>query len=237
MIDFDPIGEAVNNYYFNKDNEPIYIHSENFDTDQIEPKYFLRRYSEMPKLEQLALKKAKGETLDIGACAGCHSLYLQQKGINVTALERSKKCIEILKDRQIKNIISEDIFKFSGKQFDTILLLMNGTGIAGTIKNFGVFLSKLKSLLKPKGQIIIDSSDLIFLYENEDGSADINIAGNYYGELMYQTEYKGRKGNPFPWLYLDSELLTHFIESEGLKIESINRGEHYDYLAVIKQKQ
>ncbi len=236
MLEFDPIGEAVNNYHFNKDKEPIFIYTENFDTDEINPKYFFRQYKEMPKLEQLALNRATGEVLDVGACAGCHSIYLQQKGINVTALERSKKCIEVLRNRGIKNIISEDIFRFKGKQFDTILLLMNGTGIAGTINNFTAFLSKLKSLLKPEGQIIIDSSDLIFLYENEDGSADINITGNYYGELVYQTEYKVKKGKPFPWLYLDKVLLTNFVELENLIVESIIKGKHYDYLAIIKQK-
>lgn len=235
MLSSDPIGQAVHDYHFRRINRPITIHSEEFDEDSVSPSYFFRTFDEMPKLERLALEKATGEVLDIGACAGCHSLYLQQKGIEVTALERSALCCKVLKDRGVRKVVHADLFQFQSQKFDTLLLLMNGTGIAGTLNNLVNFLNHLKKLLKPDGRILIDSSDLIYLYMDDDGSAMVDInAANYYGELVYQTEYNGKKGKPFPWLYIDSENLAEHLNQVGLKIDHIEFGDHFDYLATLK---
>ena len=115
--------------------------------------------------------------------------------------------------------------------FDTILLLMNGTGIAGKIENLPALFLRLKALLNPGGQILIDSSDLKYIYENEDGSFDINLNGAYYGEVDYQMIYKNVKGDRFDWLYVDFPLLKSIAETCGLHGELVEEGEHYDYLA------
>lgn len=117
--------------------------------------------------------------------------------------------------------------------FDTILLLMNGTGIAGKIEHLPALFQRLKALLNPGGQIIIDSSDLKYIYENEDGSFDINLNGAYYGEVDYQMIYKDVKGDRFDWLYVDFPLLKSIAETCGLHGELVAEGEHYDYLARI----
>lgn len=117
--------------------------------------------------------------------------------------------------------------------FDTILLLMNGTGIAGKIENLPALFQRLKALLNPGGQILIDSSDLKYIYENEDGSFDINLNGAYYGEVDYQMIYKDVKGDRFDWLYVDFPLLKSIVETCGLHGELVAEGEHYDYLARI----
>ncbi len=230
----DPIGRAVYDYHFSSINQPIIVHSEDFDDDQIETSYLFRSFKQMPFLEKKALKLCSGSVLDVGACAGAHSVYLQNKGLNVTALEISAFCCQVLESRGIKNVVRQDIFKFSGNTFDTILLLMNGTGIAGTLSGLDMLLFHLKTLLNPGGQILIDSSDLIFLFEQEDGSALIDImAEKYYGELTFQTEYGIWKSQPFPWLYVDISNLERSILKNNLKCKQIIRGEHYDYLAQI----
>lgn len=235
MLSYDAIGQAVHNYHFKRIDKPITIHSDGFDEDFVDPSYFFRSFKHMPKLEQIALQKASGKVLDAGACAGCHSLYLQQKGIDVTALEQSALCCEVLKDRGVHQVVHADLMNFSSQKFDTLLLLMNGTGIAGRLGNLKTFLTQLKDLLNPNGQILIDSSDLIYLYMDEEGAAEIDInAENYYGELVYQAEYEGKKGRPFPWLYIDSENLAEYVKEAGLKIENIEFGDHFDYLATIK---
>ena len=119
--------------------------------------------------------------------------------------------------------------------FDTILLLMNGTGIAGKIEHLPALFQRLKALLNPGGQILIDSSDLKYIYENEDGSFDINLNGDYYGEVDYQMIYKDVKGDRFDWLYVDFPLLKSIAETCGLHGELVAEGEHYDYLARIFQ--
>lgn len=133
-----------------------------------------------------------------------------------------------------KNHSRENQKQFEGG-FDTILLLMNGTGIAGKIEHLPALFQRLKALLNPGGQILIDSSDLKYIYENEDGSFDINLNGAYYGEVDYQMIYKNVKGDRFDWLYMDFPLLKSIAETCGLHGELVAEGEHYDYLARIFQ--
>ncbi|HET6557614.1 MAG TPA: methyltransferase domain-containing protein [Prolixibacteraceae bacterium] len=230
----DPMGRAVYDYHFNAVNQPIIVHSSDFDDDILDTGYLFRSYKEMPALEKKALSLCKGSVLDVGACAGAHSLFLQKKGFEVTALEVSSLCCEVLKARNIRQVVNQDIMQFNSQKFDTILLLMNGTGIAGTLAGLDILLHHLRSLLLPEGQILIDSSDLIYLYEQEDGSALIDInADNYYGELVFQTEYKGYISQPFPWLYVDINNLEGALEKNQLKLSNIYKGQHYDYLARI----
>ena len=131
-----------------------------------------------------------------------------------------------------ENHFGENQEQFEGG-FDTILLLMNGTGIAGKIEHLPALFQRLKALLNPGGQILIDSSDLKYIYENEDGSFDINLNGAYYGEVDYQMIYKDVKGDRFDWLYVDFPLLKSIAETCGLHSKLVAEGEHYDYLARI----
>jgi len=230
----DPIGRAVYDYHFNSVNKPVIVHSEDFDDDEIETSYLFRAFGKMPVLEKKAMSLCRGGVLDVGACAGAHSVYLQNKGFDVTALEVSDLCCQVLGRRGVKRIINQDILKFSGQTFDTILLLMNGTGIAGTIAGLDVLFHHLKALLNPDGQILIDSSDLIFLFEEEDGSALIDITSDkYYGELVFQTEYKSWTSQPFNWLYVDANNLEASVLKNKLKVKKLFSGRHYDYLAQI----
>lgn len=230
----DPIGRAVYDFHFHSNDQPIMVHSDDFDDDTIETNYLFRSYKQMPALEKKALSLCKGSVLDVGACAGAHSVYLQEKGFEVTALEISSLCCEVLRSRKLRNVVQQNIFNFGNQKFDTILLLMNGTGIAGTLNGLDVLFHHLKTLLNPEGQILIDSSDLIYLYEQEDGSALVDIsADTYYGELTFQAEYETWIGEPFSWLYVDLNNLENSVEKNKLKLNHVFKGQHYDYLARI----
>ena len=190
----------------------------------------------MPELEQKALHLAKGKILDVGCGAGSHSLYLQENNFDVTAIDISANAIEAcqlrgLKNARVQNILDLDSDFHQNDRYDTILLLMNGTGIFGTLQQTSNYLSKLKSLLAPNGQILIDSSDIIYMFdEDEDGSKWIPGEG-YYGELTFTISYKNQTEEAFPWLYLDYNTLQNAAHANGLQCELIQEGDHFDYLA------
>jgi SAM-dependent methyltransferase len=233
---YDPIAQSAYDYFTTGTNVPITIHCDDFDDDEVFPSYFFRTYPHMPYIEQQAMERAFGSVLDVGAGVGCHSVHLQNTGHTVTALEKSELCCEILHQRKLNQVVCADIYQYEGQCFDTILLLMNGTGIAGTLEHLTAFLVKIKSLLAERGQILIDSSDLMYLFLDEDGSACFDLgADHYYGELRYQTEYNNRKGESFPWLYVDKDILMEHADAAGLVVEEIIDGEHYDYLAVLRR--
>ena len=187
----------------------------------------------MPVLEQKALQLAKGSVLDVGCGAGSHTLALQNdRNLGVTAIEISENAVKACQLRGIENVKVANILDLDVKnKFDTILLLMNGTGIFGTLKETNKYLQKLKSLLKDEGQILIDSSDLIYMYDQDEDGAYCIPAEGYYGELTFTVQYKGETEDTFPWLYLDYNTLQNAAIANGLKCELLLEGEHFDYLA------
>lgn len=226
----DLFGNALLDYQ--KDNYTVdIITSTNIsEEDDLPLSYLFRNYKNMPKLEQKALKLAKGTVLDVGCGAGSHSLYLQEKGLNVKAIDISKGAIEVAKLRgvlhaEVKPLLDEK------ENFDTILLLMNGTGIFQELSQVSTYLKHLKSLLHVGGQILIDSSDIKYMYEDEDGGFWMDMNASYYGELDYFLSYKNEEELPMKWLYLDFDKLQLACETVGLKCELVAEGAHFDYLA------
>lgn len=230
----DPMGSAISDYYKNGRAAHLRVLSSMFEEDEMPIAHLFRSEQEMPQLEKRALTLVRGRVLDVGAGAGCHALALQQNGFEVKAIDVSPLSCDVMKARGIENVECVNLFnsELQGK-FDTILLLMNGTGIAGKLSRLPLLLNRLKELMAEGAQILIDSSDLKYIYENEDGSMDIDLGGNYYGEVDYQMVYKNVKGDSFDWLYVGPTLLTASCEQCGLKCEIIEEGEHYDYLARI----
>ncbi|WP_167597852.1 class I SAM-dependent methyltransferase [Leeuwenhoekiella sp. ZYFB001] len=227
----DIFGQALLDFYNENYTEDITVISSLTEDDEIPVPYLFRSYEEMPLVEQKALELAQGKTLDIGACAGSHSLYLQDKGIDVLALDISEGAIEVCKNRGVKNTVVSDVLDYDENGYDTLLLMMNGTGIFQTLKNTEGYLTHLRSLLKPGGQILVDSSDIAFMYEEEDGSYWRDASRDYYGEVTFKIQYKEQTSPAFDWLYLDYKTLKTEATKAGFTCEKICDGPHYDFLA------
>nr|WP_322625761.1 class I SAM-dependent methyltransferase [uncultured Flavobacterium sp.] len=228
----DLFGKAILDYQTNNAPQDLITETSITEEDEMSVAYLFRNYAEMPPLEKKAMQLTKGKVLDAGCGAGSHSLYLQdEKKLDVTAIDISPAAIEACKLRGIKNAIARNLLDYEGEKFDTIIMLMNGIGITGKLKNISTFLQKLKSLLNPGGQILLDSSDIIYMFdEDEDGGKWIP-AGDYYGELVFTLNYKGETEIPFDWLYIDYNTLQNAAHANGLNCELVKEGEHYDYLA------
>ncbi len=227
----DVFGEAIKSYFNGERSVEIKVSSNTFEDDIIPVEYLFRSYNEMPEIEKKALQLAKGKTLDVGAGAGSHGLYLQEtRKLNVTSLDTSKGAIEICKKRGLKETICQNFFNHK-ESYDTLLMLMNGSGIIGSLPNINFFFQHLRTLLKDKGQVLIDSSDLIYLYENEKGEFWVDLNDGYYGEMRYSIQYKDIKSETFDWLYIDYNTLQNAAHSNGFQCELILEGDHYDYLA------
>ncbi len=233
----DPMGQAIADYFNRGKAAKLRVFSSQFDEDEIPVDQLFRSYDDMPALEQKALQLAKGKILDCGAGSGCHTLALQAMGKEVQAIDISPLSVEVMQKRGIKQAFQINLFdEHYLEKFDTILMLMNGSGIIGKLENMPVFFVKMKQLLNPDGCIYMDSSDLRYLFEDEDGSFLIDLAGDYYGEIDFQMQYKQTKGDAFDWLYIDFQTLSHYASENGFTAELIAEGEHYDYLACLKIK-
>ena len=227
----DLFGKAILDFQTNNSPEDLVTETNISEADDMSVEYLFRSFNEMPKLEKKALQLAKGKVLDVGCGAGSHGLYLQEKGFDVTAIDISANAIKACELRGLKNTKVQNVLDLENEKFDTILLLMNGTGIFETLSETSKYLQKLKSLLNPNGQILIDSSDIIYMFdEDEDGIYSVPADG-YYGELTFTISYKNETEDSFPWLYMDYNTLQNAAHANGLECELVLEGKHFDYLA------
>ena len=233
----DPMGAAIYDFHKNGTADVLRVFSSQFEEDEIPVADLFREYDDMPELERIALDEASGEILDVGAGSGCHSVALMKMGKSAVAIDISPLSVEVMKERGVDALQVNLYDESFDRKFDTVLMLMNGTGIIGNLDNMPVFFERMKQLLKPGGSILIDSSDLRYLFEEEDGSLMIDLADDYYGQLDYQMQYKDVSGEPFDWLYVDFDTLAFYAEESGFDAVLLAEGEHYDYLAKLTPRQ
>ena len=233
----DPMGAAISDYFNHHRADRLRVFSSQFEEDEIPVKELFRSIQSMPVLERTALQMATGRILDVGAGSGCHALALQEMGKEVCAIDISPLSVKVMAERGVRDVRQINLFDVGFLEtFDTILMLMNGSGIIGKLGNMPDFFLRMKQLLRPGGCILMDSSDLRYLFEDEDGSFLIDLAGDYYGEIDFRMQYKNIKGDRFDWLYVDFQTLSLYAAEYGFEAELIKEGKHYDYLACLRMK-
>lgn len=224
-------GNALLDYCRGVQGEPLVLHTSFGDPEVVPMDKFIRDTSDFSELELLALDLCKGPVLDIGAGVGCHSRFLQQRGQPVTALEKSPGACKLMRQSGIMDVVEQDIYHFTGSGYQTALMLMNGLGLAGKLDNLSIFLEQVSSRLSPGGQILADSCDVQYLYQDRSLPKEY-----YYGEQRYCYEYKGVKDVTFPWLFIDMDRLKDEAGKIGFTVQIIFiQGEQY--LARIQRSQ
>lgn len=232
----DAMGRAIAEYYKAGKADRLRVFSPMFEEDEIPLTILFRSYEAMPAIERKALDMASGRVLDVGAGSGCHSFVLQERGMDVTAIDISPLSVETMKERGLKKVLEQDFFTLEGK-YDTILMLMNGIGIVETLERLPEFFKQLDKILAPGGQVLCDSSDISYVFETEDGIIELPDGMSYYGEHSFRMQYKDTIGDPFGWLYIDADTLRQRAGRCGYAVEIVAEGGHYDYLARITKKR
>jgi SAM-dependent methyltransferase len=219
------------------------VHEEGGETEVVPVSVFFRGPSEFSALEEAALDLCRGWVLDAGAGTGCHALVLQELGLSVCAIDIAPEAVEIMRHRGVRDARCADLFQFAGGPYDTILMMMNGIGVVGTLAGLDAFLRDVPRLLAPDGQLLVDSYD-----PRPEGAADVaetlspaqsqctartdkKGSGGYPGEMRFQLEHKGRRGPTLGWLFIDPETLARHAAGAGWRCEVIWREEEGHYLA------
>lgn len=228
----DVLGQAIWDYFDTDKEATLWVHDVLGPQVEMPVEVYYRDYEEMPALEQFCLAQCYGDILDIGAGAGSHAIALEMRGYKVDALDISPLACKTMRARGADNVICADIFAYSGKQYDTIMMLMNGLGFCGELDQVGTFLEHAKTLLKEDGQILFDSSDVAYLYEDD----ELPKPNHYYGEIKCRYEYDGQFSEWFKWLYVDKDTMYDIAEKHGFRMQVLTEDETGQYLAVLKMK-
>ncbi len=222
----DTLGQAISDYHHHRLTGKLWVNNKYGPKEEMPVDVYFRDADEMPELEWIALQKCRGRIVDIGAGAGSHALTLQKMSLDITALEISPMAAEIMRLRGVAKIVREDFFAFDETGFDTLLLLMNGIGLAGTLDGLRKFLRHARKLMNPDGRLLFDSSDISYLYKGKPLPSD-----HYYGEIQYQYQYRKQRSDWFSWLFIDRGKLEEIAAEEGWSTEII-AGDGFDqYLA------
>jgi SAM-dependent methyltransferase len=229
----DILGEALLKFQNKGEQSELLIKGKDLEADEMDVSYYFRNYDQMPEIEQKALLLCKGKVLDIGAGAGSHALYLKDRGFEVCTMDNSPGAVEVMKLRGLPCVYLADSIELIDQKFDTLLLMMNGMGISGKLDALPEFLSSLLSILENNGQIIFDSTDLRYLFEEQDGSMWIDLNAAYYGEMEYQYSLNNKDSELFDWLYIDENTMNEVCNALGIVMKVVFRADPYHYLAVI----
>lgn len=221
----DIFGSALADFYKNGEAPTLWLNNSYDEPEEMPIDIFFRGKHEMPELELCALQLCKGRVLDVGAGVGSHALVLQEMGVDVTAIDISLDAVEIMKHRGVKKVLVQNFF-LTNERYDTLLFLMNGIGLTGTLPGFIDFLQQAKSLINEGGQLLFDSSNISYLYEELPKPEN-----TYFGEVSYCYTYKQQKGNWFNWLYLDQHTLNTLATNNGWQCEITYDDGEDQYLA------
>jgi 2-polyprenyl-3-methyl-5-hydroxy-6-metoxy-1,4-benzoquinol methylase len=222
----DVFGEALTDQFKHGKADTLHLYTSLGDLEEMPLDLFFRSEAEMPELETYALELCKGKVLDIGAGVGSHALALQEKSFDVTALDISPAACQIMRERGVKNILCGAISDLQLQKYDTLLMLMNGIGVFGKLQGFSAFLERAKGLINEGGQLLFDSSDITYAYEETSLPTT-----HYFGEVSYQYEYKGVKGPWFDWMFIDQATLIATAYQAGWTCEILYVDENDQYLA------
>jgi SAM-dependent methyltransferase len=218
-----PHGAALRDFLAGRVNADVVVRDEDGEEERTPAAVFFRTPEEFSALDQAAMDLCCGRILDVGAGAGCHSLALQARGLCVTALDVAPEAVEVMRRRGVLDVRCGDVFSFAGDRFDTLLILMNGIGLVGTLEGLDRFLRAVRRLLTDRGQILLDSFD--------PGAPDPARGNRYVGEMRFQLEYRGMRGAFYDFLFLDFETLRHHARGAGWLCESIWQEDEGHYLA------
>lgn len=227
----DPLGAMLLDYLAGDARAAIEVSSEVVEIWNMTGSILFRSHEEMDELEQTALSLCRGKILDVGAGSGSHSLYLQGKKEDVDALDISPGAVEVMKRRGVQNVLHENLFSLQSRKYDTILMMMNGIGLCGTMKGYRRLLSQVKTLLKGGGQVIADSTDLFGLFGDD---FDFSLR-SYSGEIDFVMRYRDITSDPFDWLYIDFSTLQTLAAAYGFFCEKLMEMEGGRYLVRISQ--
>lgn len=234
MHNRDVYGEALSRFHQTGNlASPLFLHSTYGDIEEMPVEIFFRTEEDFPELEFIALSLCDGSVLDIGAGVGSHALYLQAKGFNVTALEQSTSACNIMRERGVHQIVQDNFWTYNSQKYDTLLFLMNGIGLAEDLAGFRRLLAHAKNILSENGQLLFDSSDISYLYEEY----RIPRPDYYFGEIGFQYEYEGQKGKPFKWLYLDQKTLIQIAHEEKWVVQVLYEDENDQYLVRMEPRR
>ena len=202
---------------------------------------YFSEYKDWPLIERKALRLARGRVLDAGCGAGRHSLYLQNKGLEVTGIDNSPLSIEVCIQRGVKNAVVlalNDVTPDLGV-FDTVLMLGHNFGLFGSFQNTRRIVKKLDKITSGSARIIATTNDM-YQTENPDHLSyhEYNRThGRMGGQLKTRIRYQKYATPWFDYLMVSKKEMESILDGTGwIVTRYIDAGDSH-YAAIIEKQK
>ncbi len=209
-------GQALFDLYNNKSFEPFFICIDK-EENHLDLGFYLT--AQPDSLEKALLAYGTGKFLDIGCGAGRIIRYLTAQGHDVVGIDIDAQLVDLCRELtgQPVHLLSWEQMDFLGC-FDSLLLCNRSLGIGGNIGGVKRLFKQCADTAKRGGRLIFDS------YETNVSTGAL--------ERTLQYKYCSQYSDPFPWIYISSNLAFQLLTESGWVIEQIIReGDRYGAVA------
>ena len=232
-----PFGRAMLDYFEGKRDAQLLVRRDDGLVAPLPVSTFFRTVDQFTAIEREALSRCAGSVLDVGAGSGIHSLELQKKGLDVTALDINQQAVQIMRRRGVQNVCQANVLSYDQGPYDTLLLLGHGIGMVEDLSGLRRFLHHAQRLVTRQGQILLDSLDV------ERSVDPLNRAyhqlnrgrGRYPGETRLRFDYEGVPGTECGWLHIDPVTLADHAAQNGWICTTLLLGDSGEHLSRLER--
>jgi len=206
-----------------------------------DPGLYFRKFKAWAPFERRAIKYARGRVLDIGCGAGRHSLYLQRRGLDVTAIDLSPGAVKVCKLRGVRKALVRSVTqldKFKPGSFDTILMFGNNFGLFASAKGVKNILRKMSRITSAEARIIaVTRNPYMTRDENHLQYHRLNKKrGRMGGQIRMRVRFERADGPWFDYLLVSPEELKSLLVDTDWRVERFLNAKQADYVALLKKK-
>jgi SAM-dependent methyltransferase len=232
-----PLGLAIADYFDGDTQAAVKISRDDNEITDLAISSFFRGPTAIP-LDAIALDNCRGRVLDVGAGAGIHTLYLQNKGFSVGAMDVSPEACKVIRKRGVKEVYCVSFADFKAEPFDTLLILGRSIGMVENLAGLDSFFKDARQLVKRGGQILLNALDVSKTTDPQNLAYQKanRQAGRYIGEIKMRLEYKGVKGPVTGFLHVDAVTLAEHAAKAGWSCEILVQEKDGNYLARLTNK-
>jgi len=189
-----------------------------------------------PRGDRLAMATCRGRVLDVGAGAGRFALALQERGVEVTALDVSPGAVEVCRARGVRSVAYSSVAEHRG-EYDTFLLWGNNLGLLGGAQAAPLFLAALGALAAPGARIVAQGTDP---YATADPGHLAYQAGNRRrgrlpGQLRLRVRFRTLATGWFDYLLCSADELSGLVAGArtGWRLKRVKGTEAGRYTAIL----
>jgi SAM-dependent methyltransferase len=237
----DAYGHELWTYLTEGRADEIVERDDGFITASDWPKRYFEDFNAWAGHEKQAMRFVRGSrALDVGCGAGRVSLYLQRKGLNVTAIDNSPLAIRLCRKRGVKDprvLAIEQLDRLPADSFDTVVMFGNNFGLFGSFKKARQVLRLLHRLTSPNAVILAESvnpyqtklaAHLRYQRRNRQ-------RGRMGGQIRIRVRFREIKGPWFDYLLASPTEMGAIVAGTGWTIRKILRDGGAVYVAAIRK--